>query len=136
MFDLQEKTYIVHLLSTLMVIGFSGFKYTLDLQESLIPVLYLGPRPFRRSNGSIGFSGFGYIYQKCDLNHYNPTVSCCRREGGGNGQEPTESNKQPIKTRYLGHVTDYQPIRYQYFLVLSVTGNDTIVSLPIEWALP
>eukprot|EP00116_Pleurobrachia_bachei_P009825 sb/3470087/ len=28
-------------------------------------------------------------------------------------QEPTETSKQPIRTRYLGHVTDYQPIRDQ-----------------------
>eukprot|EP00116_Pleurobrachia_bachei_P007365 sb/3467627/ len=35
-------------------------------------------------------------------------------------QEPTESSKQPIRTRYLGHVTGYQPIRDQYFLIRSV----------------
>ena len=26
-------------------------------------------------------------------------------------QEPTKSSKQPIRTRYLGHVTGYKPIR-------------------------
>ena len=31
-------------------------------------------------------------------------------------QEPT-SSKKPIRTRYLGQVTGYQPIRDQYFLV-------------------
>eukprot|EP00116_Pleurobrachia_bachei_P006184 sb/3466446/ len=31
-------------------------------------------------------------------------------------QEPTETSRQPIRTRYLGHVTGYQPIRGQYFL--------------------
>eukprot|EP00116_Pleurobrachia_bachei_P006883 sb/3467145/ len=31
-------------------------------------------------------------------------------------QEPTRPSKQPMRTRYLGHVTGYQPIRYQYFL--------------------
>ena len=35
-------------------------------------------------------------------------------------QEPTESSKQPIRSRYLGHVTGYQPIRDQYFLIRSV----------------
>ena len=35
-------------------------------------------------------------------------------------QEPTEFRKQPIRTRYLGHVTGYQPIRDQYFLIWSV----------------
>eukprot|EP00116_Pleurobrachia_bachei_P007836 sb/3468098/ len=34
--------------------------------------------------------------------------------------KPTETSKQPIKTRYLGHVTVYQPIRDQYFLIRSV----------------
>ena len=35
-------------------------------------------------------------------------------------QEHTEPSKQPTRTRYLGHVTGYQPIRDQYFLVRSV----------------
>ena len=34
-------------------------------------------------------------------------------------QQPTESSKQPITARYLGHVTGYQPIRDQYFLIRS-----------------
>ena len=37
-------------------------------------------------------------------------------------QEPTDTSKQPIRTRYLGHVTGYQPIRDQYFLIRSVPG--------------
>ena len=39
----------------------------------------------------------------------------------GTSQELTESNKPPIRTRYLGHVTGYQPIRHQYFLIRSQT---------------
>eukprot|EP00116_Pleurobrachia_bachei_P005779 sb/3466041/ len=35
-------------------------------------------------------------------------------------QEPTDTSKQPIRTRHLGHVTGYQRIRDQYFLVRSV----------------
>ena len=35
-------------------------------------------------------------------------------------QGTTELNKQPIRTRYLGHVISYQPIRDQYFLIRSV----------------
>eukprot|EP00116_Pleurobrachia_bachei_P017209 sb/3477471/ len=35
-------------------------------------------------------------------------------------QEPTDTSKQPIRTRYLGHVTGYQPIRDQYLLIRSV----------------
>eukprot|EP00116_Pleurobrachia_bachei_P018484 sb/3478746/ len=29
------------------------------------------------------------------------------------------TSKQPIRTRYLGHVTGYHPIRDQYFLIQS-----------------
>eukprot|EP00116_Pleurobrachia_bachei_P006355 sb/3466617/ len=36
-------------------------------------------------------------------------------------QEPTETSKQPIRTRYLGHVTGYQPIKDQYFLIRSAS---------------
>eukprot|EP00116_Pleurobrachia_bachei_P005283 sb/3465545/ len=32
---------------------------------------------------------------------------------------PTEPSKEPIRTRYLGHGTGYQPIRDQYFLIWS-----------------
>eukprot|EP00116_Pleurobrachia_bachei_P005154 sb/3465416/ len=38
---------------------------------------------------------------------------------------PTERSKQPIRTRYLGHVTGYQPIRCQCFLIRSVPGRKT-----------
>ena len=31
--------------------------------------------------------------------------------------------KQPIKTRYLGHVTGYQPIRDQFFLIRQVPAQ-------------
>eukprot|EP00116_Pleurobrachia_bachei_P007519 sb/3467781/ len=34
-------------------------------------------------------------------------------------QEPTDTSKQPIRTRYLGHVTGYQPIRDQHCLIWS-----------------
>eukprot|EP00116_Pleurobrachia_bachei_P004297 sb/3464559/ len=37
--------------------------------------------------------------------------------------EPTETSKPPIRTRYLGHVTGYQSIRYQYFLIRSVLDS-------------
>ena len=35
-------------------------------------------------------------------------------------QEPTGPSKQPIRTRYLGHATGYQPIREQYLVIRSV----------------
>eukprot|EP00116_Pleurobrachia_bachei_P009990 sb/3470252/ len=35
-------------------------------------------------------------------------------------QEPIETSEHPIRTRYLGHVTGYHPIRGQYFLIRSV----------------
>ena len=38
-------------------------------------------------------------------------------------KEPTESSKQPIRAGHLGHVTGYQPISDQYFLVRSVPGG-------------
>eukprot|EP00116_Pleurobrachia_bachei_P011389 sb/3471651/ len=34
--------------------------------------------------------------------------------------ELTETSKQPIRTRYLGHMTGYQPMRDQYFLIRSI----------------
>eukprot|EP00116_Pleurobrachia_bachei_P008185 sb/3468447/ len=43
------------------------------------------------------------------------------RDGGR--QQPTEISKQPIRTRYLGHVTGYQPIRDQYFQIGYVPGG-------------
>ena len=42
-------------------------------------------------------------------------------------QELTDTSKQPIRTRYLGHVTGYPPIRDQHFLIRSV---------PVSWQLP
>eukprot|EP00116_Pleurobrachia_bachei_P012596 sb/3472858/ len=44
-------------------------------------------------------------------------------------QVPTKTSKQPIITHYLGHVTGYQPIRDQYFLIQSVP---TARNLPIR----
>ena len=38
-------------------------------------------------------------------------------------QRPTETSKQQIRARYLGHVTGYQPIRDQYFMVRSVADS-------------
>ena len=55
-------------------------------------------------------------------------------------QEPTEPSKQPIRARYLGHVTGYQPIRDQYFLVRSfpdmvfdILQPNSPGSLPLEY---
>eukprot|EP00116_Pleurobrachia_bachei_P003486 sb/3463748/ len=45
-------------------------------------------------------------------------------------QESTDTSKQLIRARYLGHVTSYQPIRDQYFLIRSVPAPmDTSSSL-------
>ena len=38
-------------------------------------------------------------------------------------QEPIESSKQPIRTRYLDQVNGYQPIRDQYSLIRSLAGR-------------
>ena len=52
----------------------------------------------------------------------------------GTSQELTESNKPPIRTRYLGHVTGYQPIRHQYFLVQTVPGLlDVLFEQTVVW---
>ena len=45
-------------------------------------------------------------------------------------QETTEFRKQPIRTRYWGHVTHYQPIRDQYFLIRSVPVSNPSLQLP------
>eukprot|EP00116_Pleurobrachia_bachei_P008248 sb/3468510/ len=37
--------------------------------------------------------------------------------------DPTEIIRQPIRTRHLGHVSGYQPIRDQYSLIRSVAGT-------------
>eukprot|EP00116_Pleurobrachia_bachei_P001262 sb/3461524/ len=48
------------------------------------------------------------------------------------------TSKQPIRTRYLGHVTGYQPIRDQYFLIRSVPvlGIPIITHCPINHLPP
>ena len=42
----------------------------------------------------------------------------------GNRRQPTEPSKQPIRTRYLDHVTAYQPIKVRYFLILGYLLGD------------
>eukprot|EP00116_Pleurobrachia_bachei_P000288 sb/3460550/ len=39
------------------------------------------------------------------------------------GKYCNRNSKQPIRTRYLGHVSGYQPISHQYFLIRSVPGT-------------
>eukprot|EP00116_Pleurobrachia_bachei_P009241 sb/3469503/ len=43
--------------------------------------------------------------------------------GPCDGTLSTEPGKQPIRALYLGHVTGYQPIRDQYFLIRSVPAR-------------
>eukprot|EP00116_Pleurobrachia_bachei_P004247 sb/3464509/ len=45
-------------------------------------------------------------------------------------EEPTETSKQPIKTRYLCHMTGYQPIRDQFFMTRSVPTLPTEATTP------
>eukprot|EP00116_Pleurobrachia_bachei_P011477 sb/3471739/ len=45
------------------------------------------------------------------------SVGSCNKLTWNGPRIPTEISKPPIKTLYLGHVTGYQPIRDQYFLV-------------------
>ena len=60
------------------------------------------------------------VHMNIDLDQFsrdmNPLLSC--------RVETTGLSKQPIRTRYLGHVTDYQPIRDQYSLIRSVHAPD------------
>ena len=42
---------------------------------------------------------------------FEVTIECIDDLPNGKLQEPTNISKQPIRTRYLGHVTGYQPIR-------------------------
>ena len=44
-------------------------------------------------------------------------------------QKPTEPSKHPIRTRYLGHVIGYQPIRDQYFPVGSWFKRDRSITV-------
>eukprot|EP00116_Pleurobrachia_bachei_P008875 sb/3469137/ len=54
----------------------------------------------------------------------------------GVDQEPPETSKQPITTRYLGHVTGYQPIRDQYFLNWSVScGKGVLETVTVSYTI-
>eukprot|EP00116_Pleurobrachia_bachei_P007808 sb/3468070/ len=44
------------------------------------------------------------------------------------GRELTETSKQPLRTRYLGHMTGYQPIRNQYVFPDSVPSDPYLVT--------
>ena len=45
-------------------------------------------------------------------------------------------SKQPIRTRYLGHVTGYQPIREQYFLTVPTCCHRNQRDIPLGWVFP
>eukprot|EP00116_Pleurobrachia_bachei_P003881 sb/3464143/ len=47
-------------------------------------------------------------------------------------QEPTETSKQPIRARCLGHVTGDQPIRDQQFLIRSVPDRSKSISYRVS----
>eukprot|EP00116_Pleurobrachia_bachei_P002435 sb/3462697/ len=61
-----------------------------------------------------------YISDNLIVCSFPPTRSVCK---SGTDQ----ISKQPIRTRYLGHVVGYQPIRDQYFLIRS--GSYKIVNV-------
>ena len=68
-----------------------------------------------------------------EIFHIALTRHCTQTESSKNihsgDHEPTESSKQPIRARYLCHVTGYQPIRDQHFLIRSVPGGDHTATL-------
>eukprot|EP00116_Pleurobrachia_bachei_P006486 sb/3466748/ len=53
----------------------------------------------------------------------SPSLRKVQSTGRDGGHTGTDTSKQPIRTRYLGHVTGYQPIRNQYFLIQSVSNS-------------
>eukprot|EP00116_Pleurobrachia_bachei_P015669 sb/3475931/ len=52
---------------------------------------------------------------------------CSDRVGGAR-----QITKQPIRTRYLGHVTGYQPIWDQHFLIRSVPALLQLITFMVE----
>eukprot|EP00116_Pleurobrachia_bachei_P016531 sb/3476793/ len=62
---------------------------------------------------------YGWASNGAEVQAYDDKDGCpkmCRCK-------PTETIEQPIRTRYLGHVTGFQPIRDQYFLIWSVPDH-------------
>ena len=53
-----------------------------------------------------------------------------------NSQEPTDTSNRPIRNRYLGHATGYQPIRYQYLPSPHVYTVPSLVSAIVCPSLP
>eukprot|EP00116_Pleurobrachia_bachei_P018956 sb/3479218/ len=51
--------------------------------------------------------------------YFRNPCSASRRRVTQSDKEPTDTSKQPIRTRYLGHVTGHHPIRDQYFLTFA-----------------
>eukprot|EP00116_Pleurobrachia_bachei_P016810 sb/3477072/ len=86
-------------------------------------------------------ASFGQEFIRNYIDHHEECSSCDDETGGERGAglsmamvistilgcvmtyEPTETSKQPIRTCYLDHVTGYQPIRDQYFLIQSVPSS-------------
>ena len=63
----------------------------------------------------------------CQICHHWVNPQCHWMTSVVTGNTPLPS-KQPIRTRYLGHVTGYQPIRDQYFHIRSVAAPTSAVS--------
>eukprot|EP00116_Pleurobrachia_bachei_P004510 sb/3464772/ len=123
------------------------------LEPTLALLRVFGKREQTKKRGERKKGGRGGIPRKVG-NEVTPcqraqSVRCLRYQqerdegavGGGEvkhaSQEPTDTCKQPIGTRYLGHVSGYQPIRDQYFLIRSVpvgshaaTSYDSVETCP------
>eukprot|EP00116_Pleurobrachia_bachei_P003538 sb/3463800/ len=54
---------------------------------------------------------------------HSPLSLSCANSRPQRWQKPTETSKHSIRTRYLCHVTGYQPFRDQFFLIRSVPEN-------------
>ena len=65
-----------------------------------------------------------YICRNTNFNNFDTWwYLSSTAENHSTEQRPTESSKQPIRNRYLGHVTGYKPIRDQYFQIRSVPAS-------------
>ena len=61
-----------------------------------------------------------YGYHGCRVPrslHLHPVAESQTNRQGSRREEDCVKLLKPIRTRYLGHVTNYQPIRVQYYLL-------------------
>eukprot|EP00116_Pleurobrachia_bachei_P011469 sb/3471731/ len=75
------------------------------------------------------FSGIGCVVMVTEIDPIC-AIQACMQVQYRPGTDRSKLSKQPNRTRFLGHMTGYQPIRDQYFLIRSVP---TITPSPIKF---